>query len=496
MEKMEGIKDTIAPRNAQWRDDLRRAMTAKERKAIPRVTMPELDPDYRITCSEEVNQGISEEQALLEAKRCLDCPDPQCVTGCPVGINIPGFVKNIQRGHFAEAAAVLKETSALPAVCGRVCPQERQCESKCIYNKMSTPPVAIGYLERFAADRARSAAGKPASTPHKNGRKVAAIGSGPAALSFAGDMIKRGYDVTVFEALHEIGGVLKYGIPEFRLPNSVVEAEIDALKSLGVVFEKDCVVGKTLSRNEIMEQFDGVFVASGAGLPRFMSIPGENLPGVLSSNEYLTRINLMHAGQAGYATPVPEGATVAVIGGGNTAMDSVRTARRHGASRAIIVYRRTEAEMPARAEEIHHAKQEGVEFMTLSNPAEYVAGADGRVAAMRIQKMELGEPDASGRRSPRPIEGAVEEIPVDVVVVSVGVSPNPLIPEAFEGLEVTSRGTVTVDEAHRTSIPRLYAGGDIARGGATVILAMGDGRAAAASMHSDLSQSLKFADKE
>lgn len=483
--------NTISPREALWRQQLRDAMSAKERTAIPRARMNELPADYRVGCSEEVNQGLTEQQAVLEASRCLDCPDPQCTTGCPVSINIPGFIKNIQRGNFAEAAAVLRETSALPAVCGRVCPQEKQCESKCIYLKMKKPAVAIGYLERFAADTAaklpatESATSKPAS----NGKKVAVVGSGPCGLSFAGDMAKLGYDVTVFEALHQIGGVLKYGIPEFRLPNSVVDVEIDTLRKAGVKFIKDCIIGKTLSREQLQDMgFDGIFVASGAGLPRFMDIPGENLINVLSSNEYLTRINLMCASRDDFATPYPKGETVAVIGGGNTAMDSVRTARRMGAKRAIIVYRRSEAEMPARLEEVKHAKEEGVEFMTLTNPIEYIGDEKGHVKAMRVQRMELGEPDASGRRSPRPIPGAIDEIPVDVVIVSVGVSPNPLIPQSFKGLEVTQRGTIAVDSDMQSTIPMLYAGGDIIRGGATVILAMGDGRHAAAAMHKALSE--------
>lgn len=463
-------------------------MSAKERTAIPRAKMPELAPDYRITCKEEVNQGLNEEQAVIEASRCLDCPDPQCITGCPVGVNIPGFIKNIQRRNFHDAALVLKETSALPAVCGRVCPQERQCESKCIYLKMKKPAVAIGYLERFAADTERLSGS--AALPHceaPNGKKVAVIGSGPAGLSFAGDMIKLGYGVTVFEALHEIGGVLKYGIPEFRLPNAVVDVEIKALEKMGVEFVSDCIVGKTLSYDDLRSRgFDGIFIASGAGLPRFMDIPGENLINILSSNEYLTRINLMHAGTPGFATPVPKGENVAVIGGGNTAMDSVRTARRMGAKRAMIVYRRSEEEMPARLEEVKHAKEEGVEFLTLCNPIEYIGDENGKVKTMRVQRMELGEPDASGRRSPVPIPGAIEEIAVDVVVVSVGVSPNPLVPSAFQGLEVTKRGTLVTDEALLTTLPTTYAGGDIVRGGATVILAMGDGRHAAASMHAAL----------
>lgn len=484
--------DRSTDRAAAWREELRRSKTTKERTSTPRAVMPMLDAVYRITCNEEVNRGLSPEQALTEAARCLDCPDPQCVTGCPVGIDIPSFIKNIERGDLLEAARVLKQTSALPAVCGRVCPQEKQCESKCIYNRMKKSPVAIGYLERFAADYARNDAvahpeSRCAARPGRNGMKVAVIGSGPAGLSFAGAMASRGYEVTVYEALHEIGGVLKYGIPEFRLPNSIVDAEIDGLREAGVEFVKDCVVGKTLSYDDLAAMgYDGIFVGSGAGLPRFMGIPGENLIGVMSSNEYLTRINLMGAGREGYATPVLKGHSVAVVGGGNTAMDSVRTARRQRAERAMIVYRRSEAEMPARLEEVHHAREEGVEFMTLHNPVEYLGDENGRVRAMRVQRMELGEPDESGRRSPVPVEGAIEEIPVDLVIVSVGVSPNPLIPNSFEGLEMSRKGTIVVDGEMQSAIPGLYAGGDIVRGGATVILAMGDGRHAAAAMHERL----------
>ncbi len=472
-------------REAQWREELRKSHSVKERVAIPRVVMPMLDPSYRITCNDEVNQGLSAEQAVVEATRCMDCPDPQCMEGCPVSINIPGFIKNIERKEFLTAAAVLKQTSALPAVCGRVCPQEKQCESRCIYNKMKKAPVAIGYLERFAADFERESG--EAATPviaEKNGKKIAVVGSGPAGLSFAGDMIKKGYDVTVYEALHEIGGVLKYGIPEFRLPNSVVEAEINGLRAQGVEFVKDCIIGKTISYEQLHELgYHGIFVASGAGLPRFMGIPGENYIGIMSSNEYLTRINLMGAGRPGEDTPVLKGHRVAVIGGGNTAMDSVRTARRQGADVAMIVYRRSEEEMPARVEEVHHAKEEGVEFLTLHNPIEYLADEKGRVRAMKVQRMELGEPDASGRRSPVPVDGAIDEIPVDLVIVSVGVSPNPLIPNAISELEVSRRGTIVVNDATmQSSLPDIYAGGDIVRGGATVILAMGDGRRAAAAM--------------
>lgn len=472
-------------RNAQWRAELRGAMSAKERGAIPRVKMPELDPAYRVTCNEEVNQGISAEQAVLEATRCMDCPDPQCVTGCPVHIDIPGFIKNIQREDFEAAAATIRLSSALPAVCGRVCPQEKQCESRCIYHKMKKEPVAIGYLERFAADTDRcNPCRKPVERPASNGIKIAVAGSGPAGLSFAGDMARRGFEVTVFEALHEIGGVLKYGIPEFRLPNSIVDSEIATLEALGVKFVKDCLVGKTISTEDMeAEGFKGIFVASGAGLPRFMGIPGENLIGIMSSNEYLTRVNLMGAGREGADTPVARGKTAAIIGGGNTAMDSVRTARRMGADRAMIVYRRSEEEMPARAEEIKHAKEEGVEFMTLHNPIEYLGDERGHVRAMRVQRMTLGEPDESGRRSPVAIEGAIEEIPVDMVIVSVGVSPNPLIPNSVDGLTVSRRGTIEVDgSTMESSVKGLYAGGDIVRGGATVILAMGDGKKGAEAM--------------
>lgn len=483
--------DINLSRNESWREELRKSKTAKERTSIERVVMPELPPEYRVKCNEEVNQGITEEMALMESQRCLGCLNPQCVTGCPVGINIPKFIKNIERGNFAEAALTLKQTSALPAVCGRVCPQEKQCESKCIHLKMKHKAVAIGYLERFAADYERNS-GK-ASTPvlsPKNGKKIAVVGSGPSGLSFAGDMAKYGYEVTVFEALHEIGGVLKYGIPEFRLPNSVVDAEIDNLRSIGVKFEKDCIIGKTLTYDDLHHmQFDGIFVASGAGLPRFMNIPGENLNGIMSSNEYLTRVNLMGAGKTDWDTPVLRGKNVAIIGGGNTAMDSVRTALRMGADKAMLVYRRSEEEMPARLEEVKHAKEEGVQFMTLHNPIEYIGDENGRVKIMRLQRMELGEPDASGRRSPVPVENAIEDVPVDLVIVSVGVSPNPLVPKSIKGLEVSRRNTIVVDEeTMKSSIDDIYAGGDIVRGGATVILAMGDGRRAAQNMHKALSE--------
>ena len=478
--------EEISSRDSQWRKELRDALKAPERTAIPRARMNELDPAFRITCNEEVNQGLEHNQAVREATRCLDCPNPGCVTGCPVNINIPAFVKNIQRGDTDSAGRILRATSALPSVCGRVCPQERQCESKCIYLKMGKQPVAIGWLERFAADNSQV---ETNSRPEPNGKKVCVVGSGPASLSFAGSMSALGYKVVVYEALHQIGGVLKYGIPEFRLPNEIVDKEINRLRDNGVEFHTDIVVGKTLGYSDLLKEgFDGIFIASGAGLPRFMDIPGENLNGVMSSNEFLTRVNLMGAGRPGYATPVRKGHVVAVIGGGNTAMDSVRTALRQGAERAMIVYRRDMAGMPARAEEVEHARQEGVEFMTLHNPVEYIGNERGEVCAMRLQQMRLGEPGPDGRRSPEPIPGAIVEIPVDEVIVSVGVSPNPLIPNSIEGLEVTRRGTLVVDDNLRTSIPTMYAGGDIVRGGATVILAMGDGRQAAAAMHARLSE--------
>ena len=476
-------------RNAVWREELRKSIKAKERSNIERCKMNELDAEYRShSRKEEVNQGLTKEQAVMEAKRCLDCANPGCMGGCPVGIDIPRFIKNIERGEFLEAAKTLKETSALPAVCGRVCPQEKQCESKCIHLKMGKEAVAIGHLERFAADYERESG--QISVPEiaeKNGVKVAVIGSGPAGLSFAGDMAKYGYDVTVFEALHEIGGVLKYGIPEFRLPNKIVDVEIDNLSQMGVTFIKDCIVGKTISVEQLEEEgFKGIFVASGAGLPNFMNIPGENSINIMSSNEYLTRVNLMDAASPDSDTPVAFGKNVAVIGGGNTAMDSVRTAKRLGAERAMIIYRRSEEEMPARLEEVKHAKEEGVEFLTLHNPIEYIADEQGRVKQVILQKMELGEPDASGRRSPIAIPGATETIDIDLAIVSVGVSPNPIVPSSIKGLEVGRRGTITVNDNMQSSIPTIYAGGDIVRGGATVILAMGDGRKAAAAMNEQL----------
>ena len=446
--------------------------------------MPELDPVYRAkTRLEEVNTGLTKEMALTEAKRCLDCAKPSCMEGCPVSINIPSFIKNIERGQFLAAAKVLKHTSALPAVCGRVCPQEKQCESKCIHLKMGEKPVAIGYLERFAADFERESGNisVPEIAP-ANGIKIGVVGSGPAGLSFAGDMAKNGYDVYVFEALHEIGGVLKYGIPEFRLPNHIVDVEIESLRKMGVHFQTDCIVGKTISVDELEAKgFKGIFVASGAGLPNFMNIPGENAINIMSSNEYLTRVNLMDAANPLSDTPINFGKNVMVVGGGNTAMDSCRTAKRLGAN-VTLVYRRSEAEMPARLEEVKHAKEEGINFLTLHNPIEYLADEKGAVKAAVLQVMQLGEPDASGRRSPEPIPGKTITIDVDQVIVAVGVSPNPLVPKSIEGLQLGRKNTIAVNDDMESSRSMLFAGGDIVRGGATVILAMGDGRKAAAAM--------------
>lgn len=480
--------EVLIDRDAQWRKDLRTAMKPKDRTKIERVQMPELDPVYRATTrTEEVNKGLTKEMALTEAKRCLDCAKPTCVEGCPININIPSFIKNIERGQFLAAAKVLKNTSALPAVCGRVCPQEKQCESRCIHLKMKEPAVAIGYLERFAADYERESGNisLPEMAP-ANSIKVAVVGSGPAGLSFAGDMAKRGYDVYVFEALHEIGGVLKYGIPEFRLPNAIVDVEIDNLKKMGVHFQTDTIIGKTITVEELEQKgFKGIFVASGAGLPNFMDIPGENSINIMSSNEYLTRVNLMDAANPTTDTPINLGRHVMVVGGGNTAMDSCRTAKRLGAE-VTLVYRRSETEMPARLEEVKHAKEEGIEFLTLHNPIEYIADENGAVKAAILQVMKLGEPDASGRRSPEPIPGEIRTLDVDQVIVAVGVSPNPLVPKSISGLELGRKNTIVVNEGMQSSRPEIYAGGDIVRGGATVILAMGDGRRAAASMNQQL----------
>ena len=465
-------------------------LKAKDRVKIPRVRMPELDPAYRATTRlEEVNQGLTAEMAMREAQRCLDCKHPSCVEGCPVNINIPGFIKQIEKGEFIEAARILKQTSALPAVCGRVCPQEKQCESRCIHHKMKSEPVAIGYLERFAADYERESGQTVLpEMAASNGIKVAVVGSGPSGLSFAGDMAKNGFDVYVFEALHEIGGVLKYGIPEFRLPNRIVEAEIDNLRKMGVHFQTDVIIGKTISIAELKAKgFQGIFVGSGAGLPNFMDIPGENALNIMSSNEYLTRVNLMDAANPHTDTPINLGKKVLVVGGGNTAMDSCRTAKRLGAD-VTLVYRRSEAEMPARIEEVKHAKEEGIQFLTLHNPKEYLTDDNGAVKAAILDVMQLGEPDQSGRRRPE-TTGQTITIVCDQVIVAVGVSPNPLVPQSIQGLALGRKNTIAVNEQMQSNLPEIYAGGDIVRGGATVILAMGDGRRAAENMAKQLTKS-------
>ena len=473
-------------RKTEWRDKLRKEIKAKERTGIDRVLMPESEPMVRNKSNIEVNKGITLEMALNESHRCLDCVVPTCIVGCPVGTNIPKFIKFLEAGDVLGAAEVLKENNSLPAICGRVCPQEIQCEAQCFYvKKLSKDGAAIGYLERFVADYAREHGDQTIpDLAEPNGIKMAVIGSGPAGLTVAGELAKFGYDVTVFEALHDLGGVLKYGIPEFRLPKSIVDYEINTIKNMGVKFVTNFIVGKTASIDDLKEEgFVAFFIASGAGLPNFMNIPGENFSGIQSANEFLTRVNLMGGADANFDTPVHTGKNVVVVGGGNTAMDSVRTAKRMGAERAVIMYRRTMEEMPARAEEIKHAIEEGIEFINLASPIEYFADERGKVNKMRVQKMELGEPDASGRRRPVPIEGSEYDIDVDSIVIAVGVSPNPIVQQSMPNLETTKWNTIKVDDNMMTSIPGLFAGGDIVRGGATVILAMGDGRKAGQGMH-------------
>lgn len=486
-------ENNLISRDSEWREELRKRFTTKERTAVPRVKMPEMDAAYRVRCDDEVNQGLSTEQAVLEARRCLDCPDPGCMKECPVSNNIPAFIKNVERRRFGDALKVLSLTTVLPAVCGRVCPQEKQCEHGCIYNKMKKQPVAIGHLERFVADYNReleeSVAGlvppapsAPQAPSYFAAIKIAVVGSGPSGLAFAGDMAKRGYDVTVFEALDRFGGVLKYGIPQFCLPDYVVDAEIEKLRARGVKFVKDTFVGKTLSYDQLQEQgFKGIYVATGAGKPRFMGIPGENLPGVMTANEYLIRVNFSHHEIYGQNVATLKQKRVAVIGAGNTAMDAVRAAMRLGAEKAMIIYRRSEAEIPARQEEVRHAKEEGAEFLTLHNPLEYLADEKGLLRAVRLQRMELGEPDESGRRTPVPVEGDIVDVEVDLAVVCVGFLPNP--PVSLPDVDLSRNGKILVDASSmKSSSPEIYAGGDIVRGAATVILAMGDGRKAAKSM--------------
>jgi glutamate synthase (NADPH/NADH) small chain len=460
-------------------------MEAKERMQIPRQKMPEQDPKARGKNFDEVPFGYSEETAIREAQRCLKCKKPSCVAGCPVEIDIPGFISLIEGGDFIGAARKIKETNALPAVCGRVCPQEEQCEVKCILAKKGDP-VAIGRLERFAADYERNA-GK-VQVPKiavSTGKKIAVVGSGPAGLTVAGTLRLLGHDVTVFEALHKTGGVLVYGIPEFRLPKAIVEAEVNYLKEMGVKFVTNYVIGKIRTVDTVLSEYDAVFLGTGAGLPLFLGVPGENLNGVYSANEYLTRSNLMKAYLfPKYDTPIVLGKNVAVIGGGNVAMDSARTALRLGADNAYIIYRRSLDEMPARKEEVHHAEEEGIQFHILTNPVAFIGDENNWVREIECQKQELGEPDDSGRRRPVPIKGSEFRIPVDTVVVAIGNSPNPLVPATTPGLDTGRKGNIVAnEETGLTSRDGVYAGGDIVTGAATVILAMGAGRKAAQAMH-------------
>ena len=451
--------------------------------------MPSQDPNVRNKNFLEVALGYTEEQALDEAARCLNCKTRNCVSGCPVQIQIPDFIKEVAAGNFEEAYQIISQSSSLPAVCGRVCPQESQCEGKCVRG-IKGEPVAIGRLERFVADYHNAHSTEAAVKPESNGHKVAVIGSGPSGLTCAGDLAKKGYEVTVFEALHLAGGVLVYGIPEFRLPKAIVQKEIDGLKELGVKIETNMVIGKVLSIDELMEEygFEAVFIGSGAGLPRFMNIPGENLKGVYSANEFLTRVNLMKAYKDDNTTPIQHAKKVAVVGGGNVAMDAARCAKRLGAEEVYIVYRRSEEELPARKEEVEHAKEEGIIFKLLTNPVGVLEGENGFVGAVKCQEMELGEPDASGRRRPVAKEGSEFEIPVDCVIMSIGTSPNPLIKSTTKGLETQKWGGIIVQEdTGLTSREGVYAGGDAVTGAATVILAMGAGKTAAKSIDEYLS---------
>lgn len=450
--------------------------------SLKKNEMPVQNPDERNKNFEEVALGYTEEQAIDEAKRCLNCKNKPCMTGCPVQIDIPSFIKQVADGNFEEAYKIITNSSSLPAICGRVCPQETQCESKCVRG-IKGEPVAIGRLERFVADRHNAMPETPVEKPVSNGHKVAVIGSGPAGLACAGDLARKGYDVTIFEALHIAGGVLSYGIPEFRLPKSIVQKEINGLKDMGVKIETNTIVGKTVSIDELMKEygFESVFIGSGAGLPRFMNIKGENLNGVYSANEFLTRINLMKAYRTDSSTPVQAGKRAVIVGGGNVAMDSARCAKRMGAD-VYIVYRRTENELPARAEEIEHAKEEGIIFKFLSNPVEIKSNGKGWVKSVVCQQMKLSEPDASGRAKPVPIPDAFFEIETDSVIISIGTSPNPLIKSTTDGLETQKWGGIIADENGLTSKEGVYAGGDAVTGAATVILAMGAGKTAAAAM--------------
>jgi len=454
---------------------------------LERIPVREQDPKVRATNFEEVCHGYNQEEAMCEASRCIGCKNAQCVKGCPVGINIPGFISAIKAGNIEEAYRIISESSALPAVCGRVCPQESQCEGRCIRG-IKGDSISIGKLERFVADYALENDIKPVKAEKKNGHKVAIIGSGPSGLTCAGDLAKLGYDVTVFEALHELGGVLVYGIPEFRLPKEkIVEKEIEKVKELGVTFETNVVIGKSTTIDQLIEEegYEAVFIGSGAGLPKFMGIPGENANGVFSANEYLTRSNLMKAAKEEYDTPMIGGKKVAVVGGGNVAMDAARTALRLGAE-VHIVYRRSEEELPARAEEVHHAKEEGVIFDILTNPVEIVE-KDGWVQGIKCVKMELTEADESGRRRPTAILGSEFILDVDTVIMSLGTSPNPLIASTTEGLAINQWKCIVADEKGKTTKDGVYAGGDAVTGAATVILAMGAGKAAAQGIHEYLS---------
>lgn len=482
----------LAEFKKDWRMELRRAVPAKDRMKIHRQPMPQRPPGERNKDFVEVNLGLSPEEAMVEARRCLDCAKPGCIAGCPVRIDIPSFIKLVEKGEFAAAAAKIRESNSLPSVCGRVCPQETQCEEACNLRKATGVSVAIGNLERFVSDCERGAGGAAVPPlPPPAGHKVAVVGAGPSGMTVAGELARAGYRVTIFEALHEAGGVLIYGIPEFRLPKSILVAEVAYLERLGVEFRLNFIVGLTATIDDLRaDGYEAVFIGSGAGLPNFMKIPGENLIGVYSANEYLTRVNLMRAYDfPRYDTPVFPGRRAAVIGGGNVAMDSVRTAKRLGAEQALIIYRRSRAEMPARVEEIHHAEEEGIGFHFLTTPTRYIGDGHGRLKAMECLRMELGEPDESGRRRPVPVAGSEFTTEVDLVVVAIGQSPNPLIPQTTPGLSVGKWGTIDVDwGTMATSLPGVYAGGDIARGGATVILAMGDARSAAAAIDLRLRQ--------
>jgi len=453
-------------------------LTPKERMAIERTTMPEQDPTLRAGNFEEVNQGLAAAAAMREAQRCIQCKNRPCVAGCPVAVRIPEFLGALAEGDIAKAAEILLHDNALPATTGRVCPQETQCEAVCIRGKKGDP-VAIGWLERFVADWAMANAKPPKPPVEKSGYRIAVVGSGPGGLTAAGELALLGHDVRIFEALHDTGGVLRYGIPEFRLPKRIVDHEVANLVALGVTIECNVVVGRTITVQQIMDEYDACFIANGAGLPMFLNVPGENLKGVYSANEYLTRVNLMGAYKPDSTTPIARGATAVIFGGGNVAMDSVRTAKRLGSTRAVLAYRRSRDEMPARLEEVHHADHEGIEFMFLVSPLEILGGEDGWVRAIRMQRMELGEPDASGRRRPVAIEGDIFDLPADIAVVAIGTRANPLLTATCPEVKLNRWGNIETDENHMTSLPGVFSGGDIVRGGATVILAMGDGKEAA-----------------